>query len=474
MPFVTAVALACAVLLALGGCASSGGISRSARPLAPESVGLAPGPAAPAIAAEWWRGFEDPALTGLVERALAGNPSLKVAQARIARAQAATAGARAAAGPQLDATLDSTRERLSATSIYPPPLGGSTITLTDGQLAGSWELDFFGRNRAAIESALGAERAARAELEAARILLAANVAHQYGLLARHLEQREVAERLLQEREHLQSLTQQRVHSGLDTQVELRQGEGSLAEARQLIEQLDEQVALTRHALAALTAQAPGALDGFTARLGGLRAVALPDAVPADLLGRRADVAAARARIEAALGDVQVAKARFYPNVNLVAFAGLASIGLDRFLESASRQYGAGAALSLPLFDSGRLRANLRGKSADLDAAIESYNGAVLEAVRDAADQIASLRSLERQRAEQARAQAAAESAYDLATQRYRAGLSTYLTVLSVESTVLSQRRQAVDLKARALDTQIALIRALGGGYVPDPQPVAQH
>lgn len=472
--FVTASALVCAALLALGGCASGSGISRTAQPLAPASVGLAPGPAAPAIAAEWWRGFDDPALTGLVERALAGNPSLKAAQARIARARAATEGARATAGPQLNATLDSTRERLSATSIYPPPLGGSTITLTNGQLAGSWELDFFGRNRAAIESALGAERAARAELEAARLLLAANVAHQYGLLARHLEQREVAERLLQEREHLQSLTQQRVRSGLDTQVELRQGEGSLAEASQLIEQLDEQVALTRHALAALTVQAPGALDGLTARLVGVRAIPLPDAVPADLLGRRADVAAARARIEAALGEVQAAKARFYPNINLVAFAGLASIGLDRFLESGSRQYGAGAALSLPVFDSGRLRANLRGKSADLDAAIESYNGAVLEAVRDAADQIASLRSLERQRAEQARAQAAAESAYDLATQRYRAGLSTYLTVLSAESTVLAQRRQAVDLKARTLDTQIALIRALGGGYVPDPQPVAQH
>lgn len=463
-----------ALAVALGGCASGGEIVQRAQPLAPESVGLAPGAAAPAIAPEWWRSFEDPALAGLVERALAGNPSLKAAQARFARARAATEGARAAAGPQLNGTLDSTRERLSANSIYPPPLGGSTITLSNGQLAGAWELDFFGRNRAAIESALGAERAAQADLEAARLLLAAKVSQLYGLLARHLEQRDVAERLLQEREHLHSLTAQRVHSGLDTQVELRQGEGSLAEARQLIEQLDEQIALTRHALAELTAQAPGALDGLSARLGGLRTVPLPDAVPADLLGRRADVAAARARIEAALGDVQVAKARFYPNINLVAFAGLASIGLDRFLESGSRQYGAGAALSLPVFDAGRLRAGLRGKSAELDVAIESYNGAVLEAVRDAADQIASLRSLERQRAQQARAQAAAESAYDLATQRYRAGLSTYLTVLSAESTVLAQRRQAVDLKARTLDTQIALIRALGGGYVPGPQRLAQH
>jgi Outer membrane protein len=169
-----------------------------------------------------------------------------------------------------------------------------------------------------------------------------------------------------------------------------------------------------------------------------------------------------------------AKAQFYPNINHTAFFGLASLGLDQFFKAASEQYGAGPALRLPIFDAGRLRANLRGKAADLDVAIESYNGAVLEAIRDAADQIASLRSLERQRAEQASAQASAESAYDLATQRYKAGLSTYLTVLNAESGVLAQRRQAVDLKARALDTQIALIRALGGGYVPDTQRVAQQ
>jgi NodT family efflux transporter outer membrane factor (OMF) lipoprotein len=197
-------------------------------------------------------------------------------------------------------------------------------------------------------------------------------------------------------------------------------------------------------------------------------------VPADLLGRRADVAAARWRIEAAVGDVKNAKAQFYPNINLTAFVGLTSIGLDQLFKAASEQYGAGPAIRLPIFDAGRLRANLRGKAADLDAAIESYNAAVLEAVHDAADQIASLRSIERQRAEQVRAQTAAESAYDLATQRYKAGLSTYLTVLNAESSVLAQRRLAVDLKARMLDTQLALIRALGGGYIAETQRVAQE
>jgi outer membrane protein TolC len=165
--------------------------------------------------------------------------------------------------------------------------------------------------------------------------------------------------------------------------------------------------------------------------------------------------------------VKNAKASFYPNINLSAFVGLASIGLNNLVKASSEQYGIGPALTLPIFDGGRLRANLRGKNADLDAAIESYNGAVIDAVHDVADQLSSLSSVDRQQAEQSRAQAAAESAYDLATQRYKAGLGTYLTVLNAEAVVLNQRRQAADLKARALDAQIALIRALGGGYAGD-------
>ena len=148
---------------------------------------------------------------------------------------------------------------------------------------------------------------------------------------------------------------------------------------------------------------------------------------------------------------------------LTAFAGLSSVGLNRLIGTGSEQWGVGPALRLPIFDSGRLRANFRGKTTDLDAAIESYNSVVLDAVHDAADQISSLRAIALQQAQQASAQAAMESAYDLARQRLKADLSTYLIVLNAESSVLTQRRQVLDLKARTLDTQIALVRALGGG-----------
>jgi len=133
----------------------------------------------------------------------------------------------------------------------------------------------------------------------------------------------------------------------------------------------------------------------------------------------------------------------------------------------------GPAVRLPIFDAGRLRAGLRGKTADLDIAIESYNGAVLEAFHEAGDALASLRSLSRQQAEQRQAEVAAEGAYDIAVQRYKAGLGTFLNVLTAETAVLAQRRLGVDLAARVLDARVALYRALGGGYNADAT-VAAH
>jgi NodT family efflux transporter outer membrane factor (OMF) lipoprotein len=463
------LSLAAVLAAVLAGCASSAGIAPSAQPLDPARVGL-PGAATPpaplSIPSARWTAFGDPQLDALVAQALAEHPSLRLAQARLARAGAALAGAQAAEGPQLNGSADVTRQRFSATSIYPPPLGGSTRTLGTLQLGGSWEVDFFGRHRAAIEAAVGSQRAAEADAAAARTALATSVARGYLLLGRLQAQRGVAERTLQQRQQLLQLVGQRVRNGLDTQVELRQGEGALPDARQQIEQIDEQIALARNALAALTAQPASALATLAVALDAVRALALPSALPADMLARRADITAARWRVEAAGSDVAVARAQFYPNVNLTAFVGLSSIGLDRLLRAGSEQAGVGPALHLPLFDAGRLRANLAGRTAELDAAVESYNTAVIDAIHDAADQLAMLQSVARQQAEQQQAQAAAEAAHALALQRFEAGLSSYLTVLNAETALLNQRRQAVDLQARALDAQVTLLRAIGGSATP--------
>lgn len=461
---VATLALLAAAVLMLAGCATPGAPGTPIGRTTAAQAGLDDAAALPAVDAAWWKRFGDPALDRLVDQALAGQPSLQAAAARVARADAGVASTRAANGPQLTLGLDVTRQRYTETGLVPPPIAGSDRTSATLQATGSWELDFFGRHEAALQSAIGQQRAAQAELAAARVLLASRVTQAYVGLARLHDQRRVAERTLAQREAMLQLTRQRVSGGVDTQVELRQAEAAVPEVRQQIEALSEQITLARHQLAVLSGQAPQALAGLTPALQPMHSDAVPSQIGADLLGRRPDVAAARWRIEAASQDVQGARAAFYPNINLAGFIGVSSLGLDRLLSLDSGNAGFGPALRLPLFDGGRLRAQLKGREADVDAAIASYNGAVLDAAREVADATASLRSIDLQQAEQARAQAAAESAYDFAQQRYRAGLGTYLTVLSAESSVLAQRRLGADLLARALDTRVALMRALGGGW----------
>lgn len=467
---------AAALVLSLGltACAHLPDTASTSRPRDAASLGLDTAQAGSAVAEPWWREFGDEQLNRLIAQALENNPSLKLAQARLARAQAFSEVAAAANRPQLNGALELTHQRFTQNGMVPPPLAGSIRDTGTLQLGASWELDFFGKNRAALDAALGSANAAQADAQAARILLASQVARSYFQLLRINEQRLVAQRTLAQREETLHLVRDRVNAGLDTRLELRQSEGSLPEARLQIEMLQEQAALARNALTALEGQPQGGLTLDLPMLALIHNVALVPVIPADLLGRRADVAAARWRVEAGTQEVANARSQFYPNVNLVAFAGFSSIGLERLLDAGSQQWGVGPAVRLPIFDGGRLRANLRGKTADLDAAIESYNATVIDAVRDVADQVAILQSITRQQTEQQAAQQASESAYEIAVQRYQAGLGNYLHVLSAESAVLNQRRLAVDLAARALDTQVALIRALGGGYRADSQAVAAH
>lgn len=454
----------------MSGCADMSGIQSQAHLRDAPSLGLtaAAEQSAASLAPDWWRDFGDETLNQLVGQALADNPNLKLAQARLARAQAVTEVAQAATLPQVNGQLDLTRQRYTANGAVPPPLAGAIINSGTAQFNASWELDFFGKNRAALDAALGSAQAARADEQAARVLLASQVAHTYFQLIRLNEQAGVARRTLAQREETLKLVRDRVNAGLDTRLELRQSEGGLPEARLQLESVQEQMALTRNALNALLGQQNGTQALVIPAQTAIKSVALKPTIPADLLGRRADIAAARWRVEASSKGVANAKSQFYPNINLVAFAGFSSIGLNQLLDSGSQQWGVGPALRLPIFEAGRLRANLRGKTADLDAAVESYNAAVIDAVRDVADQVASSQAIVRQQTEQAAAQAAAESAYDIAVQRYKAGLGNYLNVLSAETSVLAQRRLAVDLAARALDTQVALMRALGGGYASAP------
>ncbi len=462
-------AVAAASLL-LAACANPGDI-RPTHTL--QTAGLAAAGAAdgtPWPAQRWWTAFGDADLSALIDRALAGQPSLQQADARVRQASAALAAAGAATRPQVQLSADLTDQRFTEKGLIPAPLAGATMWNNTVQFGASWELDLFGRQRALINAAIGQQRAAEADAQAARVLLASQVAGHWFGLARQQELQRLSQRSLQQREQVLALVRQRIDAGLDTAVERHQAEGLVAQSRVELEALAEGIARERHALAELSGQPPQALASQQAALAPLRAQALPAQLGADLLGRRADLVAQRWRVEAALKDVDAARAQFYPDVNLVAFFGLSSLGLDNLLNAGARTYGIGPALRLPVFEGGRLRAQLSARSAEVDAAVEAWNATLLRALREVADEVATQQALQRQQGAQDQAAASAEGAFDLALQRYQAGLGNFLSVLSADANVLVQRRASADLKARHLASEVALARALGGGYHSDTLP----
>jgi NodT family efflux transporter outer membrane factor (OMF) lipoprotein len=456
--------------LLAGGCASFDG-------LAPKAVGtdaaalaasrsLAGAKLSPAAwpTTSWWQRFGDAQLDALIAEALAGNPGTGSARARIDKAAALAAGSGAALAPQAGAGADLTRQHYSANGIYPPPLAGSWHTQTQLAASISYEFDLWGRNRAAYDAALGQVRAAEVDAYAVRLLLASGVARAYAQLSRSFEQLDLAQATLAQRQAIFDLIRQRVAAGLDSQVELKLAEASIPAARLRIVQLEEEIALGRNLLAALLGQGPdrGLAIARPRMQAGLPA--LPSALPSDLLGRRPDVVAQRWRVEAARRDIEAAKGQFYPNVNLSALVGVQSIAFSKLLNRGSEVPAFGPALRLPLFDGGRLRANLAAKDADYDFALEQYNQTLVDALREVVDQLASLRSVETQRVQLGDALATAAEAYELALVRYRAGIGSYLQVLATEAPLLEQKSLQANLRAHELELCINLMRALGGGF----------
>lgn len=464
--------LAAALLV---GCASFGGLDTRARisdgnQLEAQTVlTQAKTQQSPWPADDWWKSQGDAQLDTLIGEALGGSPSLRIAQARIDQARAQAGLADANRQPQITGALDSTRQRYSENGLIPPPFADTWRTTNRLALDFSYELDFWGKNRAALDAALSRAKAAEVDAQAARLLLTTAIARTYVELDRQFSQLDVAQASLEQRKQIRQLTESRVQSGLDSNVELRQAASAVPAAQAEIGAIEERIALLRNQLAALLGKGPDrGLQIARPSLQAAQTLALPATLPADLIGRRPDVVAQRWRVEGLAKDIDVAKAQFYPDINLLGFVGLDAIGLSNLFKAGSGTVGIGAALRLPIFDGGRLRANLAARNADLDAAVEQYNGTLVDALRDVADQVTSWRAVEAQQAAQRQARSEIEEAHRLALLRYREGLANYLTVLNTETQVLAQRRLETDLRARQLDVSVNLARALGGGYEPTP------
>jgi NodT family efflux transporter outer membrane factor (OMF) lipoprotein len=313
------------------------------------------------------------------------------------------------------------------------------------------------------------------------LALTTGVADAYADLARLYDQRAIQQRALDIRAASQKLVTQRQRNGLETRGSVRQADATVASARATLAGIDQSIAVRRHQIAALIGAGPDrGLAIAQPRLGNLAPLGLPADVTTNLVARRPDIAAALARTEAAAKRIKVARADFFPAISLSALVGVQSLGyntsftdpsvtgprsfLDTLFSKDSLFGTVGPAISLPIFHGGELRGRYRGARAAFDEAVANYDKTVLGAYREVADAVISRRILDQRLTEARAALAASEEAYAIAQKRYRGGLFTYLDVLNVEDQLLAARQSVAELEASAFTLDIALIRALGGGF----------
>ena len=455
-------------LAGLPGCISMKGIAPQATPMQANQLELDNTAISSAKiewpTAAWWQSYHDAQLDTLVARTIADNPDLKAAQARIGLAQAYADSMHAQTLPNLSGDTSITRERFTALQFIPPPWAGHTDWNNRATATLSYDLDVWGQQKGLWAAALDDTHASAAEMQEVQLELVNAVVRSYIRLGFEYQLRDIADEHVHEIEHRVAIARRALAAGLTTELAVTEAEVPLPMARMHVQQIEARMALIQHQLAALSGQGPGAgerLQRPTLRYDA--SIGLPDQLPANLIGRRPDILASRWRIEASREYIASAKASFYPNINLLAFAGFQALGFGKLFSNAAAIAGVGPAISLPIFDGGRRRANLSAQTASYDMAVEHYNATVLKALETISNQLVLLDANARERKNAEEALATAEKAHALALKHYRAGLTNYEHVLATHEVVLTQREAMVQLEADKLDAHAGLMLALGGG-----------
>ncbi len=455
----------------LAGCAPDLGAAPVPRPPGAYAASASlKAPASPWPADAWWTAYGDPQLDALVAEALAGSPDVAAAAARVRGAQAAAERDRAYRLPDFSGAGSIQTTKISKNQGFPENfkdfLPGGFRTQTRATLDLDWQLDFFGANRAQLASATSLADAQAADQASAALQLSTTVASAYAQLGRLYADRDAAAEAVRVRRETVRLVGQRLLNGLETRGELATAQGGVPSSQADVDALDRQIVLQRHYLAALLGAGPdrGLAIARPAPLR-IKDFGLPADVTTDLIGRRPDLAAARARAEAAASRIKAARAAYYPSISLTGSYGLSSLGLDTFLQTPDSVVGAlGPAIRLPIFAGARLNGQLRGARAEYDEAVALYDRTLVTALRDVADAAAGVQALQVELNDARQALAASEEAYRIARLRYTGGLAPYLNVLTVEGTLLVNRRNVADLQAQAAGLDVDLVRALGGGF----------
>ena len=416
---------------------------------------------------DWWRIYGDNELDALEAQVDVSNQNIKVAEARLRQARAATDAARAAYFPTVSADASATRSRSPAGR---GDTGGTTSNSFNIALDALWELDLWGRVRRSVESSEASAQASAADLEAARLSIHAELAQDYWLL--RVQDAQI--RLLNETaaaygKSLQ-LVKNQYAAGTVARVELVQSETQLKSTQ--AQAIDAGVlrAQLEHAIATLIGQPPATFSIAPTEMNA-SVPTVPAGVPSELLERRPDIAGAERRMAAANAQIGVAKAAYFPTLSLSATGGFQSSTIAKLLTLPSRYWSLGPALAATLFDAGLRRAQTEQAIAAYDASVATYRQTVLAAFQEVEDNLAALRILEQEWGVQEDAVRAARESVALTTNQYRAGTVNYLAVVVVQAAALNNERAALGILARRLTASVVLIKALGGGWrAPETSP----
>ena len=442
-----------------------------------------------AIDAAWWESFHDPTLTWLVTSAEAGNPDIEEATSRIAETREQRRVAYAGFWPTLDASASDTRLRISENSPFASIAGGRAsvggqpnasqgiaiptgpkpgLTIYQAGFDAAWELDLFGRTRRGVEAAEADIRSAERLLDNARLSLRAEAARAY-LELRGLQARQgIARQSLRLQRDNAALTRSRAASGFATEVDVANANALVASTEATLPQLDAQVTQATNRLSRLLGQEPGTLADRLAS-----PAPQPPAPPSVAIGlpvetirRRPDVAAAEAALAAQTARIGVATAQLYPSLRINGSIGLQSGNTVNLFDTASRFFSIGPALIVPIFEGGRLRAQIRLEETRQRTAAVVWRRTVLDALHEVENALAAYYGDQGRRDALRRQSVAARQAASLARTRFTAGLGTFLEVLDAERTRLGAELAVAESAAAVSTDLVAVYKALGGGWEP--------
>ncbi|MDD1612414.1 MAG: efflux transporter outer membrane subunit [Methylococcaceae bacterium] len=459
--------------LLLAGCAWFGDSSQRAALIAAPQLGNTLHPFKKSMQAgsvwpsqSWWKTFAIPTLNRLIETAVADSPTLKVVETRLKQSQAMVDARTADLYPTVDANFSFSAQRYSANSVQAKFAGEHFRHMVINPFVLRYHLDLWGRDRAALQAAVGEAMASETEVADARLLLSVSIASNYFNLVSAVDRLALTEKIVDCREKLLKLTQARLDSGLISNAPMLTAQIELNNARQQTAALRAEIDLQKNLLAALAGKGPDWGRTIAAERGILPyRLSLPGDLPLRLLAHRPDVVAAKLRAEAAAEEIKVAKTAFYPEVNLFSFAGLHSVSIsDVLLQGSSLAYAVGPSIEFPIFEGGRLRANLSYQEAVYDQAVAQYNAQVLLAVQEVADALAAWQKIDTQLTEQRQSSASSVEARRLEDTLNQYGLRDRGGRLATEAAEYAELFRQAALEGEYFKAATQVVKALGGGY----------